>query len=65
MDNLQEIRTCATSLGLIHTKNELETWIHTAETEESSYVTLSSFKIVLMIKIIMEAAKDSLFLMKN
>ncbi|MDC7217786.1 MULTISPECIES: IS21-like element helper ATPase IstB [Lacrimispora] len=39
MDNLQEIRTCATSLGLIHTKNELETLIHTAETEESSYVT--------------------------
>lgn len=39
MDNLQEIRTRAASLGLIHTKNELETLIHTAETEESSYVT--------------------------
>ena len=39
MDNLQEIRTYASSLGLIHTKNGLETLIHTAETGESSYVT--------------------------
>ena len=39
MDNLQEIRTSAASLGLIHTKNELELLIHTAEAEESSYVT--------------------------
>ena len=39
MDNLQEIRTYASSLGLIHTKNELETLVHTAETGESSYVT--------------------------
>lgn len=39
MDNLQEIRSFASSLGLIHTKNELETLIHTAETGESSHVT--------------------------
>lgn len=39
MDNLQEIRAYASSLGLIHTKNELETLIHTAEAGESSHVT--------------------------
>ena len=39
MDNLREIRTYAGTLGLIHTKNELETLIHAAETGESSYVT--------------------------
>jgi hypothetical protein len=39
MDKLQEIRTYATTLGLVHTKNELEKLIHSAETEEASYVT--------------------------
>ena len=39
MDNLQEIRTYATTLGLVHTKNELEKLIHSAEAEEESYVT--------------------------
>ena len=39
MDNLQEIRTYATTLGLVHTKNELEKLIHSAEEEEESYVT--------------------------
>ena len=38
MDNLQEIRSYATTLGLVHTKNELEKLIHSAETEETSYV---------------------------
>ena len=37
MDNLQEIRTYATTLGLVHTKNELEKLIHSAEAEEESY----------------------------
>ena len=39
MDNLQEIRSYATTLGLDHSKNELEKLIHSAETEELSYVT--------------------------
>ena len=39
MDNLQEIRTYASTLGLVHTKNELEKLIHSAEEEEESYVT--------------------------
>lgn len=39
MDNLKEIRMNAGTLGLIHTKNELEKLIHTAEIAESSYVT--------------------------
>lgn len=38
MDNLQKIRNYATSLGLVHTKNELETIIHEAEQNQSSYV---------------------------
>ena len=37
MDNLQEIRTYATTLSLIHTKNELEKLIHEAEGNEVSY----------------------------
>lgn len=39
MDKLQEIRSYAASLSLIHTKNELETLIHEAEMSEASYVT--------------------------
>ena len=39
MDNLQVIRSYATTLGLVHTKNELEKLIHSAETKEVSYVT--------------------------
>ena len=39
MDKLQEIRTYAGSLGLIHTRSELEILIHSAETEEAGYVT--------------------------
>ena len=39
MDNLQEIRAYAGTLGLVHTKNELEQLIHDAETAEASYVT--------------------------
>ena len=38
MNNLQEIRTYATSLGLVHTKTELEKLIHIAEKEESGYL---------------------------
>ena len=39
MDSLQRIKNYATSLGLIHTKNELETIIHEAEQKQSGYVT--------------------------
>ncbi len=39
MDKLQEIRNYATSLGLVHTKTELETLIHEAEVGETGYVT--------------------------
>jgi len=39
MDNLLETRSYASSLGLVHTKNELETLIHEAEQKQSSYVT--------------------------
>ncbi len=39
MDKLDEIRTYAASLSLIHTRNELETLIHEAEMSEASYVT--------------------------
>ena len=37
MDNLQEIRAYATTLSLVHTKNELEKLIHEAERKEVSY----------------------------
>lgn len=37
MDRLQEIRSYATSLGLVHTKNELETLIHEAEASDIGY----------------------------
>lgn len=37
MDKLQEIRTYATSLSLVHTKKELENLIHEAESDESGY----------------------------
>ncbi len=39
MDKLQEIRSYATSLGLVHTKNELETLIHEAEVAQAGYAT--------------------------
>ena len=39
MDKLNNIRKYAASLGLVHTKNELETLIHDAEKSGSSYVT--------------------------
>lgn len=39
MDRLQDIRTYAASLGLIHTKNELEALIHEAENAEAGYAT--------------------------
>ena len=39
MDNLTAIRTAATTLGLVNTKNELEHLIHQAEKQESSYVS--------------------------
>lgn len=39
MDNLQEIRSYAGTLGLTNTKNALETLIHRAEAEDTSYVT--------------------------
>lgn len=39
MDKLQEIRNHASSLGLAHTKKELEKLIHEAEQKQSSYVT--------------------------
>lgn len=35
MDNLQEIRAYATTLSLIHTKNELEKLIHEAERKKN------------------------------
>ncbi len=38
MDSLQEIRAYASTLGLVHTRNELENLIHKAEKEEISYV---------------------------
>lgn len=37
MDRLQEIRSYATSLGLVHTKNELEMLIHEAEAGDTGY----------------------------
>ncbi len=37
MDNLQEIKAYASTLSLIHTKNELEHLIHEAESKEISY----------------------------
>lgn len=37
MDRLQDIRSYATSLGLVHTKNELEALIHEAENAEAGY----------------------------
>ena len=39
MDRLQEIRSYATSLGLVHTKNELEVLIHEAENNDAGYAT--------------------------
>lgn len=42
MDKLSEIKAYATSLSLIHTRNELETLIHEAEINEKSYVTFLS-----------------------
>ena len=38
MDKIQEIKGYASSLGLIHTRDELETIIHEAEKVQSSYV---------------------------
>ena len=38
MDKIQEIKGYASSLGLIHTRDELETIIHEAEKTQSSYV---------------------------
>ena len=37
MDNLQKIKAYATSLSLVHTKNELEQLLHEAESKEISY----------------------------
>ena len=37
MDNLQQIKAYATTLSLVHTKNELEHLIHEAESKEISY----------------------------
>ena len=37
MDKLQEIKNYAASLSLVHTKKELETLIHEAETSDASY----------------------------
>lgn len=39
MDKLQEIKNHASSLGLTHTKKELENLIHEAEQKQASYVT--------------------------
>ena len=39
MDKLQEIKNYAASLSLVHTKKELETLIHEAETSDASYTT--------------------------
>ena len=38
MDKIQEIKGYASSLGLIHTRDDLETIIHEAEKSQSSYV---------------------------
>lgn len=38
MDKIQEIKGYASSLGLIHTRDDLETIIHEAEKAQSSYV---------------------------
>ena len=37
MDNLQEIRAYATTLSLVHKKNESEKLIHETERKEVSY----------------------------
>ena len=58
MDNLQEIRTYAGTLGLIHTKNELETIVHGAETEESSYVAFLQNILSSEIRYRQDKAKD-------
>lgn len=58
MDNLQEIRTYAGRLGLIHTKNELETIVHGAETEESSYVAFLQNILSSEIRYRQDKAKD-------
>ena len=39
MDKLQEIKNHASSLGLTHTRKELENLIHEAEMQQSSQVT--------------------------
>jgi DNA replication protein DnaC len=39
MDKLQEIKAYAASLSLVHTKRELETLIHEAETSEAGYTS--------------------------
>ncbi|MBR5577743.1 MAG: IS21-like element helper ATPase IstB [Lachnospiraceae bacterium] len=39
MDRLQDIKSYAASLGLVHTKNELEELIHEAENAEAGYAT--------------------------
>ena len=38
MDKIQEIKGYASSLGLTHTRDDLETIIHEAEKAQSSYV---------------------------
>ena len=58
MDNLQEIRSYARTLGLVHTKNELEKLIHAAETDEASYVTFLHDTLGSEIKYRQDKAKE-------
>ena len=45
MDNLQEIKAYATTLSLVHTKNELEHLIHEAESKKNKGGRFSISKI--------------------
>lgn len=58
MDNLQEIRSYAGTLGLIYTKNELEKLIHAAEADEASYVTFLHDTLGSEIKYRQDKAKE-------
>ena len=43
MDKIQTLKTSARSLGLIHTRDALEEVIHTAETEQHSYLDFLTY----------------------
>ena len=43
MDKIQTLKTSARSLGLIHTRDALDEVIHTAETEQHSYLDFLTY----------------------